>query len=263
MLTIENVRDEFASLLEINQFNEDKTGVKTLEILGEAISTGADLLLGDEYIFGELNESYAKDEVNWYKSCSRNVWDLKKTPKIWEAVSDKDGNINSNYGWCIYSKDNGTQYINTLRELKRNKSSRRASMIYTRPSMHTEYNTNGMSDFMCTWGVDYEIRYNKLYAIVKMRSNDVVFGFKNDRYWQEYVFDQLLTDLRNTVYPQLEKGDIIWNASSLHIYEQQFHLVYHYLKSGKQTITKAEFRKTYPKIIRDGYLDDGNIKFKL
>jgi thymidylate synthase len=255
MLNVKDIREAFADKLKDNDFVVDKTGVKTIELLGESFSAGKGFICDDDSIFGELNREYAEMELEWYRSQSLNVWDLPKTPKIWAQVSDKDGNINSNYGWCIFSEENGNQFKNVIRELRKNKDSRRASMIYTRPSMHTDYNKNGMSDFICTWGVDVEIRNNKLYLCVKMRSNDAWTGYRNDRYWHHFVMHELFTELKKT-YPDLEKGVILWNSSSLHIYERQFYLVYHYIKTGERSITKKDFKEKYYRYIEEGIFTD-------
>jgi thymidylate synthase len=151
---------------------------------------------------------------------SLNVNDIPGgPPAIWKQVADNDGMINSNYGWCAYSNANYLQYQNVVDELERNPFSRRAVMIYNRPSMWYDYNKNGMSDFMCTNAVQYMIRDGHLEAHVQMRSNDVVFGYKNDRAWQHHVLCKLSKDIE---YPI---GHIYWNVGSLHVYEKHFHLV--------------------------------------
>jgi thymidylate synthase len=119
----------------------------------------------------------------------------------------------------IFSKANGSQFESCVAELKKNPFSRRAIMIYTRPSMQYDYNKNGMSDFMCTNAVQYLIREDKIHAVVQMRSNDVVYGYKNDFAWQEYVLNELADRL------DIERGDIHWNVGSLHVYERHFDLV--------------------------------------
>jgi thymidylate synthase len=81
-----------------------------------------------------------------------------------------------------------------------------------------------MSDFMCTNAVQYLIRDGKLHALVYMRSNDAVFGYKNDYAWQKYVLQQLLNDLNNN-WMNLEEGNIYWNVASMHVYERHFHLI--------------------------------------
>lgn len=214
MLKVEDIRNQFINLLSNEEFVIDKTGVKMLEIIGQSF------LADKSSIFGTVNQEYVKNELEWYLSQSLNVNDIPGgPPTIWKQVADSNGFINSNYGWCIYSKENGSQFYNVFSELKTNPWSRRAIMIYNRPSMHSEYNKNGMSDFMCTNAVQYLIRNDKLNAVVQMRSNDVIFGFKNDYAWQRHVLDKLALAL------DIASGDIIWNAGSLHIYDKHFKLV--------------------------------------
>lgn len=214
MLKVKDIRNQFINLLSNEEFVIDKTGVKMLEIVGQSF------LADEASIFGTVNTEYVKNELEWYISQSLNVNDIPGgPPTIWKQVADSNGFINSNYGWCIFSKENGSQFYNVFSELKTNPWSRRAIMIYNRPSMHTDYNKNGMSDFMCTNAVQFLIRNNKLNAVVQMRSNDVIFGFKNDYAWQKYVLDKLALAL------DITPGDIIWNAGSLHVYEKHFKLV--------------------------------------
>jgi thymidylate synthase len=214
MISIDAVRDYFRAALEAEQFVIDKTGSKMIELVGDSF------LANEPAIFGTVNQEYVQHELDWYLSTSLNVNDIPGgPPKIWQQVADKDGLINSNYGWCIFHPDNGFQYDRTKEELIKNPWSRRAIMIYNRPTMHMDYNSNGMSDFMCTNAVQYMIRDNKLNAVVQMRSNDVVFGYKNDYAWQKFVLDKLAADL------EVSPGKIIWNAGSLHVYERHFKLV--------------------------------------
>jgi thymidylate synthase len=208
----------------------DKTGVKTIEIVG------ANFTADQETIFGPVNDEYVLRELEWYKSRSLKVADIPGgAPKIWQQVASKSGFINSNYGWCIWDEDNHTQYMHVRNELYWNPNSRRAEMIYNRPSMWLDYNKDGMSDFMCTNAVQYLIRDHKLHAVVQMRSNDVVFGYRNDYAWQSYVLDMLLNDLNMNRAAKAfsesleavpyERGDITWQVGSLHIYERHFDLI--------------------------------------
>ena len=101
-------------------------------------------------------------------------------------------------------------------------------MIYTRPSIWMEYNEDGKNDFICTNAVTYYIRDNCLHNVVQMRSNDVVFGYKNDYAWQLYVLEQMVkdyNDCKSEGTPELKVGDIVWQVQNLHVYERHFHLV--------------------------------------
>ena len=211
---VADIREYFQLAKAEGNYVTDKTGVKMLELVS------ASFVADQPAIFGKVNQDYVDRELEWYKSQSLNVNDIPGgPPAIWKQVADKDGFINSNYGWCIWSPLNGSQYDNTLAELKKNPDSRRAVMIYTRPSMHFKYNIGGMSDFMCTNAVQYVIRNGSVHSIVQMRSNDVVFGYKNDYAWQKHVLDLLADDLK------VPAGSILWNAGSLHVYERHFDLI--------------------------------------
>jgi len=218
MKKINDIKKELIEKLKNEDFVIDKTDSKTVELVGESY------IADEEVIFGTLNMDYAIREVIWYESQSLNVYDLPKTPLIWKQVSDSRGYINSNYGYVIYSEENGNQYKHCLRTLRKDKDSRRAMMIYTRPSMQWEFNKNGMSDFMCTNSVQILIRDNKLDYILNQRSCDAVFGAKNDLYWARHVQNKLVEELVFD-YPELEAGNIIHQVGSLHVYSRHFHLI--------------------------------------
>lgn len=209
-----DIRNQLQHELHHSNFVTDKTGVKTIEIVG------ATFIADEEAIFGKVNWDYVHREEAWYNSQSLNVNDIPgEVPANWKAVADKDGFINSNYGWAIWSEANGNQYQHVIDELRRNPDSRRAVMIYTRPEMWHDYNLNGRSDFMCTNGVQYLVRGGKVHCCVQMRSNDAVFGYKNDRAWQDHVLSKVAEEI------QVAKGNIYWHVGSLHVYERHFHLV--------------------------------------
>jgi len=89
-------------------------------------------------------------------------------------------------------------------------------MIYNRPSMHTDFNKDGMNDFMCTFANSFFIRDGELHSHYIMRSNDSVFGYNNDYAWAKHVQAQLAKDLNVKV------GKLIWTVSNIHVYERHF-----------------------------------------
>ena len=200
----------------------DKTGVKCIELIGASFEAD------EPAIFGTPNIEYIQKEIDWYKSQSRNINDIygigSMPPAAWQYAANKDGMINSNYGYLIWSKDNGNQYDNCLAELKANPNSRRAMMIYNRPSIWGEYNLEGMSDFICTNSVAYYISNGKLHCSVSMRSNDVIYGYKNDYAWQQFVLYKLAEELSQP-HAKIEVGKMIWQVQNLHVYEKHFDLV--------------------------------------
>ena len=214
---VEDIRNEFRYLREVGQVRKG-----TYEI------QAASFIADKPYIFGIPNPDYIEAELQWYKSQSLNVNDIKKyypiVPKIWEEVSDEDGYINSNYGWCIYSKENGDQYRRVRDHLWLSPDTRHATMYYTRPTMHEDQSLNGMRDHMCTYAVSYHKNYNKVEAHVYMRSNDAIFGYMNDVAWQRHVLYELCNDLSHN-NEVIMPGEIYWHASSLHIYPRHWELI--------------------------------------
>ena len=212
--TVDDIRNLFKSKHLNEVYVTDKTGVKTIEIVN------ANFIADEPTIFGKVNEDYIRRELNWYLSRSLNVNDIEgDVPQIWQMISDKKGKINSNYGYLTLDKKNFNQYFNCAMELHKNPDSRRAVMIYTRPSIWKEYNKKGMSDFICTNAVQYLIRKDKLEVVVQMRSNDVVFGYRNDYAWQKYMADMMCNELK------IELGNIYWNVGSMHVYERHFKFI--------------------------------------
>jgi len=215
---VQDVRDYFVSSKN-HKFNmtTDKTGVKCIELIGASFEAN------EPAIFGTPNVEYIKKEIAWYESMSLNINDIygfgKPPPAAWQYAASADGMIHSNYGYLIWHKDNGNQYDNCLQELKDNPNSRRATMIYTRPEIWEEYDLMGCSDFICTNSVAYYIREGKLHCSVSMRSNDVIYGYKNDYAWQQFVLLKLANDLG------VEAGRMIWQVQNLHVYEKHFDLI--------------------------------------
>lgn len=235
-MTVQDIRQEFANALLNKEFVIDKTSVKTIEIVG------ASFIADEPLIFGAVNDGYIARELEWYKSQSLFVKDIPgETPAIWKAIASKHGEINSNYGWAVWSTQNYSQFANCAKELISNPDSRRGIMIYTRPRMQYDFERDGMSDFMCTNNVQYLIRDNKVHAVVNMRSNDVVFGYRNDYAWQLYVLEQL-TKLLNASGKNYSVGDIIWNVGSLHVYSRHFYLVDNYAHTGETHIAKKDYK---------------------
>ena len=90
-----------------------------------------------------------------------------------------------------------------------------------------EYNENGKSDFICTNAQTVYIRDGKLHMVSQMRSNDVVFGYKNDYAWAQYLMDRFVADYNsetNNARP-IVKGDLTWQVMNLHVYARHFDLV--------------------------------------
>lgn len=209
-------------------------------------------LADKNYIVRKPKEPYQTNELEWFISQSRNVQDLKSfagfIPKIWNSICDTDGIINSNYGWCCLSEENGSQFYNAMKHLEKDKNSRRAIMIYNRPSMHKDWSDGRITksthkglivkdyswhyltdkeyskisgDFMCCQNNHFIIRDNKLVMTVHMRSLDAVYGYNADYIWFDWIFNKAVQYLKKT-YENLERGEMVIYADSVHVYEKHY-----------------------------------------
>ena len=221
MLKTAEIKNKLRQKYEDENFVLDRSGCRMVEIMN------CHFIADQPYILRKPNSDYILKELDWYVSESLNVHDMSPpVPKIWQQIASNDGYINSNYGYMIFNQDNYSQYENALTTMINDLHTRRCIMIYTRPSMHYDYNEDGMSDFTCTNSVQYLYRDGKIHAIVNMRSNDAIFGYNNDYAWQEYVLKRFVEDVRQHYHgAKIEQGNIYWNAASLHVYENHFDLL--------------------------------------
>ena len=209
-------------------------------------------LADKNYIVRKPKEPYQTNELEWFISQSRSVEDLKSfagfIPKIWNDISDENSIINSNYGWCCLSEENGSQFYNAMKHLEKDENSRRAIMIYNRPSMHKDWSDgraiqhDGLrypindyewhdlhshmykllrGDFMCCQNNHFIIRDNKLIMTIHMRSLDAVYGYNADYIWFDWIFNKAVQYLKKT-YPELERGEMVIYADSVHVYEMHY-----------------------------------------
>ncbi len=181
---------------------------------------------------------YVAHELDWYKSEDLSIIGhpgIENNP-TWNTCCTKDDKkeINSNYGWCVFSKENGSQYDNCLDILKRDSTSRNAIIVYQRPEIYKDYKRDGMHDMICTFYSHFFIRNSTLYMIHRMRSNDIKFGFIcSDLAWNCFVYQNMFTDLQD-VYKDLKVGEIIWCSDSMHLYARHFDILREYVENSNK-----------------------------
>ena len=65
-----HIRKHFIEQLQNKNFTVDKTGQKTIELIG------ASFIADEPSIFGTINKDYINSEIEWYKSMSTNINDI-------------------------------------------------------------------------------------------------------------------------------------------------------------------------------------------
>ena len=154
---------------------------------------------------------YAEAEWQWYLSGDKNIKKLGelygKVPEIWKRMANKDGDVNSNYGWQ-WQRDN--QLSNIIAMLKTNPKTRQAAIsIYDAKEVNWGHYTH---DTPCTYAVQFTILNGHLNMCVTMRSNDLWYGFCNDQYCFSKLQELVATEVG------LPIGTYYHFAHNLHLY---------------------------------------------
>jgi thymidylate synthase len=212
-------------------FITDKSGVTVVELIAPRI------VLNPSQKYLDFNgrkspRKYIEKEDAWYNSHQLKI-NMVGDIAIWQQVSDDNDEINSNYGNLVYSRNNFSQFSNVLKTLSNHKESRQGIVIYTRPSIHYEWNSHSASDFICTNYQQFFIRNDMLHCVTSMRSNDLIFGLTNDLYWFHDVI-QKMHEALSSMYPGLKLGDHIFIPNSLHAYERHFDKIRYVVENNKQ-----------------------------
>jgi len=158
------------------------------------------------------NLVYAEAEWEWYISGDPSIKALGdiygKIPPIWERMADKDGNVNSNYGW---QAQRGDQLNKVVQMLEKNPETRQATISIYDGKEIDKYAT----DTPCTYAVQFTILNGKLNMCVTMRSNDLWYGFCNDQY--------CFSELQRYVAMRIDKevGEYYHFAHNLHLYNNK------------------------------------------
>jgi len=157
-------------------------------------------------------EEYALAEWQWYLSGDRNIEKLGelygKVPEIWKRMADKQGNVNSNYGW---QWNRNGQLDKIIQMLQDNPDTRQATISIYDGKEIQDYSY----DTPCTYAVQFTILHGRLDMCVTMRSNDLWYGFCNDQY--------CFSELQRLVSKQLsiEPGTYYHFAHNMHLYNDK------------------------------------------
>ena len=224
MLKFETASDAFHDMYwRIVRDGVDFAGTKALFNVGFEIVHPAANTIFNSRVDRNWSIDYAEAEWQWYLSGDRNISKLGllygKVPAIWKRMADKDGNVNSNYGWQWKRSD---QLENVIETLKNFPETRQAAISIYDGKEISKYK----HDTPCTYAVQFTVLNNKLNMSVVMRSNDIWYGFCNDQY--QFSNLQLLVAQR-TGY---DVGTYYHFAHNLHLYndklpvknERQYHI---------------------------------------
>ena len=192
----------------IKDYGVEFDDTQALFNVGFYINNPMDNLIDDED--RNWKWDYAEAEWQWYLSGDRNIKKLGelygKVPEIWKRMADKNGNVNSNYGW---QWERTSQLDIIIDMLKKNPRTRQAAISI--------YDAKEISDYEfdtpCTYAVQFTIVAQHLNMCVTMRSNDLWYGFCNDQYCFSKLQELVATETGLLI------GNYYHFAHNLHLYD--------------------------------------------
>jgi len=174
----------------------------------------------------KLKLDYVKQEFLWYYVGHRFDTSICKLATIWNDMVNEDGSINSNYGYYIFNPetcDGITSNFDRVVETLRQDSASRRAVITILNNQHMNEETK---DYPCTAYINFLIRNNQLVMLVRMRSQDAIFGMGNDAPFFSFLHELLLVRLKvYTQFDELILGPYSHVADSFHVYERHYDML--------------------------------------
>lgn len=193
----------------IVKYGTEFNGCKSIFNVGFEILNPIDNIIKTPW--RKFNHEYAEYEWQWYLSGNPDGTEIAKRAKIWQNMLDKNGHVQSNYG---YQWNRNNQLQNVIDLLNKNNETRQAVITIYDGKEHENYSY----DTPCTLNIQFFILENKLNMTVMMRSNDLVYGFCNDQYCFSNL-QKIIAEKTNT-----EIGSYYHFTNNLHVYPRHYNL---------------------------------------
>lgn len=180
-----------------------------------------------------FNLNYCKKEWLWYLGADKFDTSIEQHATMWLKLRQADGSYNSNYGQYIFAPPNNdplrgdSQFWYVYNTLLQDPGSRRATIALLKAEHLYPANT----DVVCTNDINFCIEDDQLHMTVKMRSNDVIFGFTNDAFAFHELYKFMYELLKNKM-PNLQHGTYTHIANSMHVYERHFAMIEQLVHDG-------------------------------
>lgn len=172
----------------------------------------------------KLKLDYIKQEFLWYLRGDPLDISIKFQAKMWEGLINDDGTINSNYGYFIFNPQGAdgkiSNFHRVVHELIADPDSRRAVICI----LANSYLNSETKDYPCTCYINFHIREDQLNMMVRMRSQDAIFGMGNDAPCFSLVHELMWITLTKK-YPDLKLGNYFHMSDSFHVYERHYDMI--------------------------------------
>lgn len=192
----------------------------------------------------KLKMDYVKQEFLWYLVGEPTDHSICRVASMWDGLINPDQSINSNYGFYIFNPHGGhrgqSNFDRVVETLKADPQSRRAVMMI----LGSDHLNSKTKDYPCTVFINFLIRDNKLNMLVRMRSQDAIFGMGNDAPFFSFLHELMFWKLSASI-ESLQLGNYYHSADSFHVYAKHYEMVDKILDTPEASV---DYNLTCPKM---------------
>ena len=205
---------DFLQNIMVNGTNINPRGLNCKEIEDHQ------LIIHPDYPFMTFRDrnydvTYFKKEFLWKLTADKYDTSIQEHAAMWKNIINPDGTYNSQYGQYFFGP--GHNIWDIVSELIRDPDSRQAYL----PMLNAGHMAPHVVDKVCTIGLGFRIRANKLNMSCYMRSSDVIWGLATDI----PTFLCLYRLVKGLLPETIDIGLVNITAMSSHIYERHFDMV--------------------------------------
>jgi thymidylate synthase len=231
-------------------------GIRHIETTGEPISVEAGDAIQSYNVTYVLNNTLARihtlrnpvskkylaGELMAYFRGSLQVDDLAQASKFWQKLADKNGMINSNYGYYVFRAltPTGISQLDFVRDKFRKNLKTRKALININGIQHK----TTTKDFPCTLGLQFHIEDDRMNCDVTSRSTDILTGLPYDMAFFSFVNELVAGLVSADTGQKLCLGYTAMHATFTQIYSRTRRLID---KIEQHELNKEE--QEMPKII--------------
>lgn len=194
-------------------------------------------------------------ETEWVlKGITNTKWLNDRGVKIWDQWADNNGNLGPVYGHQLINFNGVNQIENLIKEVKKNKHSRRLLC-----SMWNPVDLEKMKLPPCHYSFQFVISNDKVSIIVSMRSLDLFIGLPYDMAMYATILSCFANELN------LIAEEVVINAANAHVYEEHISSAAIYCSRNKQKLPKlvncSNFTNyNYKEMLLSEYKHDSRLK---
>lgn len=165
-----------------------------------------------------------RELLSFFKGSLKVSDGLSNASKFWEKIADKNGNINSNYGYYVFhiklpEAHNQTQYDWVVSCFEEDLDTRQALINISQ----INHKTSDVLDFPCTLGLQFYIIDQHFCCEVYSRSTDVIWGLPYDMGFFSFLTELLYKDIKRIISIKnkvnLKLGYVRMNTCFTQIYD--------------------------------------------